>query len=77
MVEPEREESLRLAGKLVNKIVDEIELNYGVKDKQDALSMCALQLASKREIIKKNDRKTDGEVSDKIKKLIRDIDEII
>lgn len=43
---PEGEEAiLREAAKSLNLMVDHFEKNYAVKDKQDVLAMCALQIA--------------------------------
>jgi cell division protein ZapA len=43
---PEGEEAiLRKAAKSLNVMVDHFEKNYAVKDKQDVLAMCALQVA--------------------------------
>ena len=43
---PEAEEAiLREAAKSLNLMVDHFEKNYAVKDKQDVLAMCALQVA--------------------------------
>ena len=43
---PEGEEAiLREAAKSLNLMVDLFEKNYAVKDKQDVLAMCALQVA--------------------------------
>jgi len=43
---PEGEEAiLREAAKSINVMVDHFEKNYAVKDKQDVLAMCALQIA--------------------------------
>jgi cell division protein ZapA len=43
---PEDEEAiLREAAKSLNVMVDHFEKNYAVKDKQDVLAMCALQIA--------------------------------
>jgi cell division protein ZapA len=43
---PEGEEAiLREAAKSINAMVDHFEKNYAVKDKQDVLAMCALQIA--------------------------------
>lgn len=42
---PEGEEAiLREAAKSLNVMVDHFEKNYAVKDKQDVLAMCALQI---------------------------------
>lgn len=43
---PEGEEAmLREAAKSINAMVEHFEKNYAVKDKQDVLAMCALQIA--------------------------------
>ena len=43
---PEGEEAiLREAAKSINAMVEHFEKNYAVKDKQDVLAMCALQVA--------------------------------
>lgn len=43
---PEGEEAiLREAAKSINVMVEHFEKNYAVKDKQDVLAMCALQIA--------------------------------
>ncbi len=45
-IQREEEEGVRKAAKLINERVREYEENYTVRDKQDLLAMCALQLAS-------------------------------
>lgn len=45
-IKTEEEESIRKAAKLINEQIRENQLNYEVKDKQDLLSMCALQFAT-------------------------------
>ncbi len=43
---PEGEEAiLREAAKSINAMIEHFEKNYAVKDKQDVLAMCALQIA--------------------------------
>ena len=43
---PEGEEAiLREAAKSINAMMEHFEKNYAVKDKQDVLAMCALQIA--------------------------------
>lgn len=44
------EEGMRKAAKKINDLVSKFESNYAVSDKQDVLSMCALQFASQLEI---------------------------
>ena len=45
----EQEEGLRTASKKIELMLKHFEDNYAVKDKQDVLAMCALQLATQTE----------------------------
>ena len=47
-IEPEEEESIRKAAKIINDKVRELQLKYDGKDKQDFLAMCLLQYAADR-----------------------------
>jgi len=47
----EQEEGLRLASKKIDIMIKHFEENYAVKDKQDVLAMCALQLATQSELL--------------------------
>lgn len=51
-VREEEEEAVRNAGKEINRLIQEFEERYAVTDKQDAISMIALQMASKLNIMK-------------------------
>jgi cell division protein ZapA len=44
-INSEDEENVRKAAKLVNDRLKEFQENYAVRDKQDLLSMCVLQIA--------------------------------
>ena len=44
------EEGIRSAVKKINEMVKQFEQNYEVRDKQDVLAMCALQVASQKEV---------------------------
>ena len=57
IIDPKKEESLRIAAQEINSLVKKIEENYSVQDKQDALAMCALQISAnkKQSIIKDNE----------------------
>jgi cell division protein ZapA (FtsZ GTPase activity inhibitor) len=50
-INAEEEEAVRNAGKEINKLIQEFEDRYAVTDKQDAISMVALQMASKLNIM--------------------------
>jgi cell division protein ZapA len=45
------EEGTRKAAEQINSLISNFEQNYAVSDKQDVLAMCALQFASKLEIM--------------------------
>ena len=72
IIDPKKEESLRIAAQEINSLVKKIEENYSVQDKQDALAMCALQIASSR-IQKKID---NDETLDTIEMKINDLIDI-
>lgn len=44
------EEGIRAAVKKINGLLKNFEKNYEVRDKQDVLAMCALQIASQNEV---------------------------
>ncbi len=44
------EETLRKVGKLIENMIKDFEKNFDVKDKQDALAMCALKLGTNAEV---------------------------
>ena len=71
IIEPSKEQGLRLASQKINNLIKKFEQNYSVQDKQDALAMCALQIASSR--IKKID---DDEILDTIEMKINDLIDI-
>tara|TARA_B110000977_G_scaffold190547_1_gene261491 strand:+ start:2606 stop:2905 length:300 start_codon:yes stop_codon:yes gene_type:complete len=48
-IKREEEEGIRKAASKIEAIIKQFESNYAVKDKQDLLAMCALQLSSKVE----------------------------
>jgi len=44
------EEGIRAAVKKINELLKKFEKSYEVRDKQDVLAMCALQIASQNEV---------------------------
>lgn len=55
------EESIRAAAKHIDQLLRKYEEGYAVRDKQDVLAMCALQLASRLEKIQ-SDNLVDGNI---------------
>ena len=51
------EETLRRVGKQIETMIREFEANFDVKDKQDALAMCALKLGANAEVQQLNSDK--------------------
>jgi cell division protein ZapA len=64
---PEGEEAiLREAAKSINAMVEHFEKNYAVKDKQDVLAMCALQLAVQASKESSESAKDSAEIQKKV-----------
>ncbi len=74
-INPSQEEGLRLASQQINDLIKKFEQNYSVQDKQDALAMCALQIASSKKQISLNEENFIGELQEKITNLISMLDE--
>ena len=73
----EQEAGLRLASKKIDIMIKHFEENYAVKNKQDVLAMCALQLATQTEQETISETKTNEEVNKRLKKINQSIKEII
>ena len=56
--QPDQEQGLRTASKKIDIMIKHFEEKYAVKDKQDALAMCALQYATQLE--QKSSTETQG-----------------
>ncbi|MBE7652890.1 cell division protein ZapA [Tenacibaculum finnmarkense] len=65
----DEEQGMRTAAKNINDLLVKFEQNYAVADKQDVLAMCALQFASKLEIVSLTSDKENTEVINKINDL--------
>lgn len=51
-IKPDEEEKIRAAAKTIDGILKKYEDGYAVRDKQDLLAMCCLQLSSRLEVQK-------------------------
>tara|TARA_B110000467_G_C18291701_1_gene465247 strand:+ start:361 stop:660 length:300 start_codon:yes stop_codon:yes gene_type:complete len=69
----EEEENIRKAASKIEAVVKQFESNYAVKDKQDLLAMCALQLSSKVEETKGKTLLNEPELENSIDALEEDI----
>jgi cell division protein ZapA (FtsZ GTPase activity inhibitor) len=65
-INTEDEENVRRAAKLINDRIKEFQENYAVKDKQDLLSMCVLQIATENLKIDKKQNNLDTDLTQKI-----------
>ena len=70
------EETLRRVGKQIETMIREFEANFDVKDKQDALAMCALKLRANAEVHKLNNEKIVQNTNERLTKLNQLLDEI-
>jgi cell division protein ZapA len=75
--QPEQEEGLRTASKKIDIMIKHFEEKYAVKDKQDALAMCALQLATQSEQENVSEAKISEEVINRLETLNESIQETI
>lgn len=58
-VKQEDEQAVLIAAKMINEKLKEFELNYSVRDKQDLLAMCALNLVSAQQNTSKEPSEQD------------------
>ena len=70
------EETLRKVGKQIETMIREFEANFDVKDKQDALAMCALKLGANAEVHQLNNEKIVQNTNERLTKLNQLLDEI-
>ena len=73
-VDENQEEILRKASKQINEMINDYESKYAVKDKQDSLAMCALQILSQSKIFINSDDEKSVEIMDKIENIKNLID---
>ncbi len=76
-IDPSQEEGLRLASQQINSMIKKFEQNYSVRDKQDALAMCALQIASSKKQISLNEETFINDLEERLSNLIDVLDEKI
>lgn len=73
----EQEEGLRTASKKIELMIKHFEDNFAVKDKQDVLAMCALQLATQTEEENLSEAKINEEVNSRLEKINQSIKDAI
>lgn len=70
------EETLRKVGKQIENMIKDFEKNFDVRDKQDALAMCALKLGTNAEVVQSNFDNNINEASDRLEKINQKLNEI-
>ena len=76
-VNTEQEELLRKAAKEINDMIIKYEKRYAVKDKQDSLAMCALEIFTNNKKITMDQSKFGSNTDKKLSKIIELIDQNI
>lgn len=69
------EETLRKVGKEIEKMIKEFESNFDVRDKQDALAMCALKLGTNAEVFTQTNQRNLDNVNLKLNHLSQLLDD--
>jgi hypothetical protein len=63
---PSEEESFRLAAKKINEMIQTFERHYDLRDKQDAIAMCAIVLARQASQEKLNEDDKQEQITKKL-----------
>lgn len=69
------EETLRKVGKQIENMIKDFEQNFDVRDKQDALAMCALKLGTNAEVVSLNYDKTIQSTNERLSKINQSLNE--
>ncbi|GEN76765.1 cell division protein ZapA [Chryseobacterium hagamense] len=69
------EETLRKVGKQIENMIKDFEQNFDVRDKQDALAMCALKLGTNAEVVSLNYDKTIQSTNERLAKINQSLNE--
>ncbi|WP_415326578.1 cell division protein ZapA [Chryseobacterium sp. MMS23-Vi53] len=70
------EETLRKVGKQIESMIKDFEQNFDVRDKQDALAMCALKLGTNAEVVSMNYDKTISSTNERLAQINHSLNEI-
>ncbi len=63
------EETLRKVGKQIENMIKDFEASFDVRDKQDALAMCALKLGTNAEVYSLNNEKNIKNTNERVTKI--------
>lgn len=70
------EETLRKVGKQIENMIKDFEQNFDVRDKQDALAMCALKLGTNAEVVSLKYEKNIHSTNERLTKINQALNEI-
>ena len=65
-IDPSEEESFRLAAKKINEMIQTFEQHYDLRDKQDAIAMCAIVFARQASQEKLNEDDKQEQITKKL-----------
>lgn len=63
------EETLRKVGKQIEAMIKDFEANFDVRDKQDALAMCALKMGTNAEVFALNNERNISASNQRVQQL--------
>lgn len=69
------EETLRKVGKQIENMIKDFEQNFDVRDKQDALAMCALKLGTNAEVINLKHETNINSANERLAKINQTLEE--
>ena len=70
------EEILRKVGKQIDGMIKDFEKNFDVRDKQDALAMCALRLGTNAQVAELNNDKNISASVERLKNINQILEEL-
>jgi len=70
------EETLRKVGKQIENMIKDFEQNFDVRDKQDALAMCALKLGTNAEVMSLKYEKSIQSTNERLTQINQSLNEI-
>jgi len=76
-VDSSQEEALRSASKKIDKMIQQFEQSYAVRDKQDVLAMCALQFAAQVEQKQINNSQDNESTITRLQNLDKKLSELL
>ncbi|AZI22553.1 cell division protein ZapA [Chryseobacterium taklimakanense] len=70
------EETLRKVGKQIESMIKDFEASFDVRDKQDALAMCALKLGTNAEVFALNNEKNINASNERVQQMNKLLEEL-